>query len=206
MADARIADCFVRFFHQPQADQKRGKFLSRLFGVFSEELVRVWARDERAPYRDLGRPTVIDEAGKARTLDFTFEERASGRRFVAEMKCEIEYQNYRFLSLTSPQQLNHHCKPAFAAFLAAAREPAGREVRVQRVAYPIDGAILVWGTVSPEGGRSAIDTYGFHDVIGVDRVIADLQDWDAPELEALASQYRAWSNDLFDFIRTKPQA
>lgn len=39
-------------------DPARDNFLSRLFGMFNEDIVRYWARDEQAPYENEGRPTL----------------------------------------------------------------------------------------------------------------------------------------------------
>lgn len=36
----------------------RDKLLARLFGIISEDVVRIWTRCEAAPYADLGRPTL----------------------------------------------------------------------------------------------------------------------------------------------------
>jgi hypothetical protein len=55
-------------FRRPEAG--RGAYLSRLFAFFSEEVV----------------------------LDFTLERRSDGRTFVAELKCEIEFEGYRYLA------------------------------------------------------------------------------------------------------------
>jgi putative transcriptional regulator len=62
----------------------RGKFLSRLFGIFSETIVQVWSEDERAPYKNHGRPRLaareVANGGiraKSPTLDFLFECRRS---------------------------------------------------------------------------------------------------------------------------------
>ena len=84
-------------------NRPRDKFLARLFGIFSEELVRCWARDNQSPYRNLGRPTV-KPTGQQRgyTLDFTFESKSDRQVYIAELKCELEYENYRFLTLESP--------------------------------------------------------------------------------------------------------
>jgi hypothetical protein len=91
-----------------RAEPRRGAYLSRLFAFFCEEVVRHWAACEQSVYRDLGRPTVWGEDGRRHTLDFTLERRRDGRRFVTEMKCEIEFEGYRYLTLTSPQQIEHH--------------------------------------------------------------------------------------------------
>jgi hypothetical protein len=50
------ADCFPMLFRS--SSSARDKFLSRLFGIFSEEIVRIWCRAPDAPYEDLGRPTI----------------------------------------------------------------------------------------------------------------------------------------------------
>ncbi len=92
---------FVDLFQAP-ADRHRGKFLARVFGIFSEDIVRLWAASPGSPYEDLGRPTVcFDGAAKGSTLDFTFRNRASNKIYVAEMKCEIEYQAFRYFVLNA---------------------------------------------------------------------------------------------------------
>src|SRR5258706_11924001 len=116
---------FVAIFKLPKANPKRGKFLSRVLGIFSEEIVDIWAGDDRAPYENLGRPTlrgVGQEAHRIPPLDFTFRCRKTGKTYPAEMKCEIEFQQYKFLVLNDVSQLKHHKKPAFAALCAAARK------------------------------------------------------------------------------------
>ena len=42
------------------AEPARDKYLSRLFGLFSEEVVRTWCACPEAAYLDLGRPTLRD--------------------------------------------------------------------------------------------------------------------------------------------------
>ena len=87
----------------------RDKYLSRLFGLFNEEVVRAWCLCPEAPYEDLGRPTVR-EPGERRghTLDFTFRRRYDARVFVGEMKCELEFDGYRYLRLDRADQPRHH--------------------------------------------------------------------------------------------------
>ena len=103
-------------------DRARDKFLSRLFGIFSEEIVRCWGRAVQAPYEDLGRPTVKSFCAKRGfTLDFTFRSRDNGAIYIAEMKCELEYENYRYLTLETPTQLDHHGNEAFQTFSNVAR-------------------------------------------------------------------------------------
>ena len=127
-------------------NRARDKVLSRLLGILGEDIVRLWAAKDAAPYRDLGRPTLWLPNGEGRsTLDFTLQSRADDRVFVAEMKCELEVENYRYLTLTNASQLAHHKGEAFRRFLSLARDPAAFVVKVSAKPIPVDGAILVWG-------------------------------------------------------------
>ena len=56
----------------------RDKFLSRMFGIFSEEIVRTWCDNLKSLYEDLGRPTLKNNnnsGGRGWTLDFTLMSR-----------------------------------------------------------------------------------------------------------------------------------
>jgi hypothetical protein len=132
---------FFRSSHSP-----RDKFLARLFGLFSEELVRDWCDDPRASYENLGRPT-LNAPGESRgsTLDFTLRDRATQRTYVSEMKVELEFEGYKYMTLERLDQLAHHRLPAFQRFLQIARQPNAYEVRVAGKPMEVNGAILVLG-------------------------------------------------------------
>ena len=134
----------------------RDKFLSRVFGIFSEEIVRCWCKDGRAPYCDLGRPT-INLPGEKRgcTLDFTLQS-CDGKVYVGEMKCELEYEGHKHLTLEEPWQVEYHNKKAFRRFLDVARSPNQFEVFTSDgVRRNATGSILVWGRCT-ESGRARI--------------------------------------------------
>jgi hypothetical protein len=113
-------------------DSRRDNFLSRVFGIFSEEVVRHWCANPRSTYVDLGRPTLYGTDGKWHTLDFTLQDQATSEIYVAEMKCELAYDNYRYLRLTDTHQLDHvhlcahpvetTCPP-FTSILSDERDP-----------------------------------------------------------------------------------
>jgi hypothetical protein len=204
MLETASRSTFTEFFRQSGSDPRRAKFLSRLFGLFSEELVRIWSGDVRAPYSEIGRCTIYDpKLPKPSTLDFTFIERSSERAFVVEMKCEIEFQNFKFLTLNNPLQLEHHKKDSFKAFLSAAARDGDQTTKVKGRLQKTEGAILIWGAVSPDGRQSCMAQYGFHDVIGVDQIIEDLVLWNSSEFAAFIEQLNVWSNDLFSFLKPK---
>lgn len=184
------------------SDAARDNYLSRLFGIFSEDVVRIWSRDPRAPYEDVGRPTLrsATEPGFA-TLDFALRSRADGRVYVAEQKAELAFEGYRYLRLTSAGQIEHHAKTrAFAWFLDVARDPASHSVQVGGRPVDVAGAILVWGAVNGDGRRAAMSTYGFADVLSLEGILADLRAWDVPAWRTTVERYRRWSTELFDAL------
>jgi hypothetical protein len=189
---------FEDLFRSP--DLARDNFLARLFGMFSEDVLRHWARDERAPYEDLGRPTLrsLTAPGFA-TLDFALRSRTEGRLYVAEQKAELAFEGYRYLRLTSSAQLEHHAKGrAFAWLLDVAHDPASHQVQIGGKPAEVSGAILVWGAVDAGGREDAMAKYGFADVLSLEDVLRDLRAWDAPEWRATVERYRLWANELFD--------
>lgn len=180
----------------------RDKFLSRVFGIFNEEIVRCWCNDPRSGYENLGRPTITNaNTGRYYTLDFTFRSRDSGQVYVGEMKCELEYENYRFLTLDSPSQLQHHMGDAFKLFLTAAKSPATCRVNVQGKPQPVDGAILVWGRCTPQGHTSVVEEYGLHTILTVENIVRDLLRWQSQEFEELLTTKERWCQYLFTGLR-----
>jgi hypothetical protein len=177
----------------------RDKFLARLFGIISEEVVRIWARCDAAPYSDLGRPTLRRRGTEVRaTLDFLLAARSGGHLFVAELKCELEYQNYKYLALADPSMLEHHRKPAFELLLQTAADPAQVDVKTSKGPSAVHGAILVWGDATENGRDATIAKYGFADILTVSSMIQDLNRWKSAEWSAFISSRRRWTTELFD--------
>ncbi len=192
---------FEEFFKKEGKEPIRAKFLSRVFGVFSEELVRIWANDSRAPYANLGRPTLRQsDAGKGFTLDFTFQHRITNKVYVVEMKCEIEYENFRYMVLSETQQLKHHKKEAFTAFLDVAKNHSSWLVFTNKVQTLVNGAILIWGDATSEGRTNVIAETGCFDVITLSDIIRDLKKWNNEEYQIVIQQRERWMSELFSFL------
>lgn len=190
---------FAEIFHTK--NPVRDKFLSRLFGLFNEEIVRHWCRCLATPFEDLGRPT-LRATGEARghTLDFTLQHRETGKVFVAEMKCELEFENYRYLQLSGAWQLQRHRNTAFQKFLHLAKNAEAFVVRVDGREVPVDGAILIWGAVTPEGRSAVMAEYGFAHILSVEEMLNDLRRWKTSEWIERIGQLKHWSNELFDYL------
>ena len=192
----------AQFFRS--VDSPRDKFLARLFGLFSEQLVRIWSADPRAQYEDLGRPTLwapTDTRGA--TLDFTLRDRSTGKVYAAELKAELEFEGYRYMTLERLDQLAHHKLPAFQRFLELARDPAAYQVRVQAKPLVVDGVILIWGAVTRAGREAVSVETGIHFVLSLDEMIAELRLWRPDGYDALLGSLRGASDELFDWLDPK---
>jgi hypothetical protein len=177
-------------------DARQDNLRSRLFGLFSEEVVRFWADGDQAPYEELGRPTLWTGSAFT-TLDFTLRSRSTGLMYVAEQKVELAFEGYRYLRLTSAAQIQHHAtKRAFDWFLDLARDPTAHEVKVKARHCEVAGAILVWGAITPKGRASAIAAYGLADVLSLEDMLRDLQDRDDPAWRARVAELRDWADGL----------
>ena len=192
------SDHFAAVFLRADAPVQRAKFLSRAFGIFSEEIVRIWATHPDSPYENLGRPTLVERrtSGRGSTLDFTLRERATGLCFASEMKCEIEYERFRYLTLTEVSQLAHHKRPAFPAFLRACQRDPTLEMRVGGEPIALAGGILIWGAATAEGRALVMDHTGAHDVLTVAGIVEDLRQWKCEAFNDLLESRRRWFTEM----------
>jgi len=210
-------EVLANIFNQPDLDCnkdnddcKREKFLSRLFGIFSEEIVKIWCANEKSPYDDLGRPSLYDKADKytGTTLDFTFQDKDK-KIYIVEMKCEIQYENFRYFHLNNKDKLegflgHHRKKQAFERFEKLGKNPdryivkyldyeAKEKCKIEKIA----GIILIWGKVNQENIEN-MNIGGFHQILSVERMISDLIRWNDKEFMKMIDNYQCWSNDMFD--------
>lgn len=193
-----MSEQFQAIFKQGGTNPARSKLLSRVFGIFSEEIVRIWARDERSPYDCMGRPTIKSkDGGKRYTLDFALRSRATGHLYVTEMKCEIEYQNFRYFVLEGTEQLTHHNKPAFKEFLDSAKCVPSQAITVDGKPVETHGAILIWGATTARGKLAVMESTGIHDVLSVADICHDLATWGNAEYYDLLTTRSMWCAELF---------
>lgn len=178
---------------------ERGSYLSRVFGIFSEEIVRIWAADPRSPYKMWEhRPTLYDNE-KRYTLDFLFVK--DGHHFVSEMKCEVQYQNYRYWRLNHVSQLDHHKKKkAFELFLRLSKDSSAVPVKAGQP-LQIEGTVLVWGAATVEGIRAIKDHYGIRDILTIEKCISDLVTWENERYFKLLGDREDWASALFRKLR-----
>ena len=192
-----IREVFISEAMPYRGRSKRDKFLSRIFGIFNEDIVRIWCKNNNSPFIDLGRPTVYDADGKYYTLDFLLKCN-SGHIFLGEMKCEIEYQKYRYLTLNEAGQLDHHRKKrAFQLLLEIATAPHQYKIKCGGNDIEVNGSALIWGRVSPEGETSVKTNSGISHVLSTEAIIGDLIDWKDEDYFKLIGSHFGWCNELF---------
>jgi hypothetical protein len=166
---------------------------------------------ESSPFEYIGRPTISPRGEKGTTLDFALRRRSDGRCFVAEMKCELAYCNYRYLTLISTEQVERHRteqlkagKKSFARFLEAAMTPDAFTCTVtrgnRRISVEISGAILVWGRATPEGKDSAIKQFGFVDVLSVESMVNDLLRAGHEPYRRFLKERWSWCDEMFSAL------
>lgn len=178
----------------------RDSFLSRLFGIFSEEVVHHWCRQPHALYEDLGRPSLYSDGAYRHTLDFMLRSRETGDVYISELKCELQFENYRYLRLRDESQLRLGKRGAsFDAFMALARDPSAYEIRVNAKRMTPAGVILVWGAMHPDGKAMAAG-HQIADVLSIEDMLDDLSLWKPIEWSDRVRELRGWSNALFDHL------
>ena len=190
---------FAHLFRSP--DSGRDKFLARLFGIFYEQIVRIWASCDWAPFQDLGRPTLRREGDRrGSTLDFALRSRRDGRVFAGEMKCVLEYDNYKYLTLTDHSQLASFKNEAFLRFLALARDLRSYKVFVNGHEVEVSGAVLIWGSATNAGKEKVKASTGLHDILALEDIIDDLLAHDVLAYTEFLDQRAAWCTEMFGFL------
>ena len=187
-------------------EKNRDKFLSRLFGIFSEEIVRCWCSNSNSLYEDLGRPVIRGAEDKGiSVLDFTFRSRKDKLIYIVELKCELERNNYKFLKLKDISQLKHHQNKkafdqAFDRFVKIAKNPNPYTVTTKNIkdVLNISGAILIWGSITESGRTNVIDECRFKDVLSLENMISDLINWKDKTYFELNENRLDWCQEFFN--------
>ena len=113
------------------------KYLARLFGLFSEEVVLNWCAYPTSPYENLGRPTLWVSGKRGSTLDFTLRRRATGNR-CRPAPCPVASRSSPFSLLRTAfrSETHRHSRRAESSSrhntvhvpVDSRRRPSGRQV------------------------------------------------------------------------------
>ena len=187
-----------------QEKYERNKFLARIFGIFNEEIVRIWCKSPTTPYIDLGRPTIYAKnAKKGNTLDFTLMKKGTGEIFIAEMKSWLAYNKYKFLELDSDFDFETYAgkSTSFKNFLKLTKNPKKFKVKIKknkkREVKTAEGGILIWPVVKETSKKSLCEKYGFHDILSLEDIISDLIKEKNVEYINFLKEKKSWIDYLF---------
>lgn len=191
-------------FCKTKNTRPRDKFLSKLFGIFSEEIVSIWCKCEETPYSNIGRPTLMvsEKKEKGKQIDFTLKNK-KGDLYVAECKCLLEYSNFKYLTLEDSKQFQPHLKkPAFNYFLNISRHPKDYDVKLKNntESIKVKGGILIWGSIDERKKTIIQQEYNFEDILSVENMITHLINSENQDYKDLIKNIKGWTNDFCDSI------
>ncbi|GHT25519.1 hypothetical protein AGMMS4957_20460 [Bacteroidia bacterium] len=184
---------------------ERDKYISRVFGVFSEKIAEIYFKSGYSEYESLGRPTLYKiNDKKGYTLDFTLKNRKTSEFYICEMKCELQYENCKYLELSKSNQIKHHedNKKAFQYFLDIPQNASNYRVEIKSTKEEIKpaGIILLWGKISND--KNAIDAvktnYKITEILSLEDMINTMVEKNYDKYFDFVKERIEWSKYLFD--------
>ena len=154
--------------------------LSRVFAIFSEDIMRLYFNGVNSKYSDLGRPS-RKKGRDGPVWDFTIED--DGKLYVAEMNCEISLDGYKYACLDSEKWVKRQeDSNNFGVLMKIAKGEDRKPVRISsstdkalRDGFVPDGVVIIWGSVDSSTRQSLIAKYDkLHDVLSVEDAISKL--------------------------------
>ena len=220
---------FFETFKSPGAkksgDSPKDNFLARLFGLFSEEIIRIAYKKGKSKknFTYLGRPTIYKKSeygvkgARGDTVDFLLED-VDGNIFVTEMKCELTFDDYRCIELVNERPIERHRKnkPAFKELLDLGKSiKDGRGELDYVITYTdcagnrgciansnrVAGIALVWGKVAQTGLEHLKEKYNITHIISLEDVMNDLIKNENEDYLELIQVRQSWCDSLFEHMR-----
>jgi len=95
---------FMEFFEK-NIEENKISFLARVFGIFSEEIPKIWF--ELKGFQVLGRPTIsIENENKTEKATLDFCQEKGGKYYIVEQKCFLAYDDCKLLNTESDEFKN----------------------------------------------------------------------------------------------------
>jgi len=203
----RASEMFYGSDKKDASAKKRANFLSRIFGIISEEVVGLWLSDNEI-YENLNeRPLLIanNDPGKKVTLDFTIMNKR-GEIFIVEQKNLFAYKNGSLCSMDDNQEFSNSFKkwseskikmtPAFKYFIGFSKNQEDYTVKLKN-SGDISGTILIWSSCTDRGKKKYMMECGFKDVLSVENMLNDLIRSKNSNYKKWIDERKAWIDDLF---------
>jgi len=121
------------------------------------------------------------------------------------MKCEIEYQKYKNLTLSDPNQLKRHQKKrAFQLLLEMARQPDAYVVKCGGEQVAVHGSALVWGRTSDENLQAVKSEFSLSHILSTEQIVSELIRWGDETYKSFIGEYKDWNEELFRGLLGEP--
>ena len=182
---------------------EKDKFISRFFGIFNEKIAELYFNSPYSKYKNLGRPTI--KYGKEKyTFDFTLQNKETNKIYVCEMKCEMQFNNYKRLLLENIDQILSHKKVSFIYFLDISKNKSKHKIEVDKKEIKTDGIILLWGKITNDTNAllKIKEHFGFYEIISLEKLINIMVENNYNEYYQYINEKREWINNFFDEIIT----
>lgn len=187
-------------------------FLSRIFGVFSEEIVKIWCANDliNEGYKYIGKPHIkIKDKKRPLELDHLLYSEIKNEYYLVEQKSFHGYKNGKLASMEdtdiflksfktwSRGKSKNQKSKAWDIFINFVEHPM--EVNCNGNSYHDIKTLLIWSKGTPEGKRKFIDNSG----IGVSEVLflIDLKNaliqCEDQQYKALIDKKKKWIDELF---------
>lgn len=197
---------------------EKANFISRFFGIFAEEIVKIWAENCNSEYDNLGRPSRYDSendycfkiSGESNsncdayiysniTYDFLFKK--NDEYFIVEQKNELSYQNFKNMILNNSNMIeDKKAKKSFEKFIEIPNETI--KFFYDNDTKYIKGKILIWGSLTEDCDEleNIKNEYGIYEILSLEEIIENLIEWNDDAFEEFLNNKKQLVNSFLDFL------
>jgi hypothetical protein len=199
-------------------NMENAHFISRFFGIFAEEIVKIWAENGKNEYNNLGKPSRYDKGNdycfkvnnlsnsecngykySHITYDFLFEK--DNEYFIVEQKNELSYEKFKNMILNNQDMINDKMKKkSFKKFIEIPNNSI-KFIYNNDTKY-IKGKILIWGSITDDSEilENIKNEYGIYEIISLEKIIEDLIEWKDKSFIDFLKNKKQLVIDFIDFL------
>jgi hypothetical protein len=190
-------------------DKEGSSFIAKMLGIFSENLIDFWTANENCKYKNLGRPDIFDKSGnKLAQLDFTLQNKITGKCFIVEQKNLVAYNNGRIRNMTNEgsfiksfeswSKTKSKHTPAWNIFLGPLNE-----YKVQVRGKPLSefGKILIWSKVDVQNKSILCSKLSLDEILSLEQIHNELISWNDNIYIEWLNKRIDWTKELFNQLK-----
>ncbi|MBK9222222.1 MAG: hypothetical protein IPO16_08865 [Saprospiraceae bacterium] len=187
-------------------------FLSRIFGVFSEEIVKIWCDNKNNnDFEYIGKPHIKEGNKRPIVLDHLLK--SKNTYFIVEQKNFHGYKNGKLSSMEDTDEFfknfeswsigksKNQKSKAWDIFINFTKKP--KEVKYDGKIIPQAKTLLIWSKGTDVGRYKFVQKYGISKVLFLEQMKNDLIKWKDPAYIKLIKDKKKWIAQLFnDLLET----